>query len=125
MLGSGSGLVRRRKRHLQRAQSARGDRGASRTVHGECMTIRQQWIVVGAIVATLGGGLFAATRILGSELFPIGVGSKAPAFSARTIDGPPRTKSIGDYRGQVVLLNIWATWCAPCRIEMPSIQALH
>jgi cytochrome c biogenesis protein CcmG, thiol:disulfide interchange protein DsbE len=89
------------------------------------MTIRQQWIVVGAVVAMLGGGLFAATRILGNELFPVGVGSKAPPFTAKTIDGPPTVKSIESYRGEVVLLNVWATWCAPCRIEMPSIEALH
>jgi cytochrome c biogenesis protein CcmG, thiol:disulfide interchange protein DsbE len=89
------------------------------------MTIKQQWIVVGTIVAVLGGGLFAATRILGNELFPVGVGSKAPAFAASTIDGASQVKSIGNYQGKVVLLNIWATWCAPCRVEMPSIEALH
>ena len=34
-------------------------------------------------------------------------------------------KTLTDYRGDVVLLNIWATWCIPCRTEMPSIQAVH
>jgi cytochrome c biogenesis protein CcmG, thiol:disulfide interchange protein DsbE len=89
------------------------------------MTIRQQWAVVGAIVAVLGGSLFAGTRIFGSELFPVGVGSDAPPFAARTIDEPAQVKSIEAYRGQVVLLNIWATWCVPCRMEMPSMEALH
>ena len=89
------------------------------------MSARRQWVVVAAVVAALGGGLVAATRIFGDELFPITVGSRAPDFAAATLDEPPRTKTLADYRGQVVLLNVWATWCAPCRIEMPSIDSLH
>lgn len=89
------------------------------------MTVRQQWTAVALFVALAGSGLFAATRFLGDELFPVTVGSRAPTFHARTLDTPPREKSLDDYRGQVVLLNIWATWCGPCRIEMPSIEALH
>jgi thiol-disulfide isomerase/thioredoxin len=89
------------------------------------VTARQQWAVVLGVVALLAGGLFAATRFMGDELFPISVGSAAPAFAAQTLDARPATRTLADYRGQVVLLNIWATWCAPCRAEMPSIQALH
>jgi cytochrome c biogenesis protein CcmG/thiol:disulfide interchange protein DsbE len=89
------------------------------------MTVRQQWAFVGVVVLILGGGLLAATRYLGAELFPVTVGSKAPAFHASAIDGVPRTKTLADYKGDVVLLNVWATWCLPCRTEMPSIQALH
>ncbi len=89
------------------------------------MTVRQQWTFVGLVVLLLGGGLLAATRILGDELFPVTVGSEAPDFRATTVDGVPVTKTIADYAGSVVLLNVWATWCLPCRTEMPSIQALH
>jgi cytochrome c biogenesis protein CcmG/thiol:disulfide interchange protein DsbE len=89
------------------------------------MTIRQQWMVVLAIVLALGGSLFAATRFLGEELFPVTVGSEAPDFRAKTLTTPPREKTIRDYNGDVVLLNIWATWCGPCRVEMPSMQKLH
>lgn len=89
------------------------------------MTARQQWSVVLGVVALLAAGLFAATRMLGDELFPVSVGSEAPAFTARTLGPGPRTKTLDDYEGAVVLLNVWATWCAPCRAEMPSIQALH
>ena len=89
------------------------------------MTSRQQWIAVGAIVLLLGGALVAATRFLGPELFPVTVGSAAPDFRARSLDVPPRPRTLADYRGRVVLLNIWATWCEPCEKEMPTIESLH
>lgn len=92
---------------------------------GKRMTVRQQWAFVGIVVLILGGGLLAATRYLGDELFPVTVGSKAPDFHANTIDGAPAAKTLSDYKGEIVLLNVWATWCLPCRTEMPSIQALH
>jgi len=92
---------------------------------GKRMTVRQQWAFVGIVVLILGGGLLAATRYLGAELFPVTVGSKAPDFHANTIDGTPAAKTLADYKGEIVLLNVWATWCLPCRTEMPSIQALH
>ncbi len=87
------------------------------------MTARQQWTIVGSIVLILGTVLFAATRFLGDELFPVTVGSTAPDFQAVALDGAP--VALSDYRGDWVLLNIWATWCVPCRTEMPSIQRLH
>jgi thiol-disulfide isomerase/thioredoxin len=40
-------------------------------------------------------------------------------------DGDRRTLSLADFRGKVVLLNIWATWCAPCRREMPTLDRLQ
>jgi len=90
------------------------------------MTIRQQWTIVGLFLLIATSGLFAATRYLGDELFPVSVGSRAPDFRAVTVDSTAaRARSLDDYRGQVVLLNIWATWCGPCRIEMPSIEALQ
>jgi cytochrome c biogenesis protein CcmG, thiol:disulfide interchange protein DsbE len=89
------------------------------------MTAGQQWSVVGAIVAVLGIGWFAGSRALKDELVGVDVGSRAPRFAGATVDGSARAKSLDDYKGKVVLLNVWATWCGPCRTEMPSIEALH
>jgi peroxiredoxin len=53
----------------------------------------------------------------------VGPGVAAPHFEAVTLAGD--TVTIGEYRGRVVLLNIWATWCPPCVEEMPSMQRLY
>ncbi len=89
------------------------------------MTAGQQWRVVGAIVAILGGALWFGSYQLKDELVGVDVGSPAPMFSGATVEGSVKAKSLADYKGKVVLLNVWATWCGPCRTEMPSIEALH
>jgi thiol-disulfide isomerase/thioredoxin len=89
------------------------------------MTARRQWQIVLGVVAVLALGLWAATRLLGDELFTSRSGSRAPQFTARTLDAQPAPRTLADYKGKVVLLNVWATWCPPCREEMPSIEALH
>jgi peroxiredoxin/outer membrane lipoprotein-sorting protein len=51
------------------------------------------------------------------------VGKAAPNFTLRDLAG--NSVNLSELRGQVVLLDFWATWCGPCRIDMPRIQALH
>lgn len=51
------------------------------------------------------------------------VGDKAPDYGATTLSGDSIT--LASLRGSPVLLNIWATWCPPCRKEMPDLQELH
>lgn len=53
----------------------------------------------------------------------VSVGAPAPAYAAELQDGTP--VSLADHRGEVVLVNIWATWCKPCRQEMPALDTLH
>lgn len=51
------------------------------------------------------------------------VGYLAPQFTLRNLDG--NLVSLNSFKGQVVVLNFWATWCVPCRIEMPAFENLY
>lgn len=89
------------------------------------MRMRTKRLILGVgLFAAAIGGYFGIGAVR-QDLATIGVGSRAPDFAAATLDSVPRTKTLADYAGDVVLLNVWATWCGPCRVEMPSIQSLH
>ena len=61
---------------------------------------------------------------MGRESYrPVITGAAAPDFTLASIEGGE--VSLSDYRDHVVLVNIWATWCAPCLEEMPSMQRLY
>jgi cytochrome c biogenesis protein CcmG/thiol:disulfide interchange protein DsbE len=89
------------------------------------VTGRRQLAVTLGVLAVIVALLFAGKRILGNEIAPLGVGAEAPNFTAQTLDPTPVQRSLEQYRGDVIMINIWATWCLPCRVEMPSIEKLH
>ena len=86
--------------------------------------MNRRTIVVAGVAAVSAAvlALSGAFDVVESRVAP---GAQAPDFRAVTLDAQPIAKGLADYRGQVVLLNLWATWCGPCELEMPSIQALH
>ena len=81
-------------------------------------------VTVALTIACLSGLVWGA-NLLDPATSPVGPGAPAPGFRAVTLDPVPRAKTLADYKGEVVLLNLWATWCKPCEWEMPSLQALH
>jgi peroxiredoxin len=71
------------------------------------------WLLAVSTVACGGSG----------EFRPLQIGDAAPAYAATTMQGD--TITLRALRGQPVLLNVWATWCIPCRNEMPALQRLY
>jgi len=66
--------------------------------------------------------LVAAATVFAAASLPAQVpGRPAPAFSLKTLDGD--TASLSEYAGHPILINFWASWCKPCRSEMPLIIA--
>ncbi len=86
-----------------------------------------KWYALILLVALLGGAWIYLTRV------PIEINSvpgeaahtnfRAPEFTLTTLDGT--SVSLNDLRGRIVLVNFWATWCVPCRTEMPAIEAVY
>ncbi|HLS08006.1 redoxin domain-containing protein [Lentibacillus sp.] len=58
-----------------------------------------------------------------SETVGLNVGNIAPDFQLETLEG--EQVALSDYRGQRVMVNFWATWCPPCRAEMPDMQKFY
>jgi len=79
------------------------------------------------LVVSLGGLVilalaFGIVWLQSSKYEPLTVGMAAPDFSLPDIEG--KTVRLSDYRGKVVFVNFWATWCKPCKEEMPSMEIL-
>ena len=72
-----------------------------------------------------GGSPIPAAAVAGGALPTGPIETPRPVPELRFVDGTGAPRSLADFRGRVVLLNIWATWCVPCRKEMPALDRLQ
>ena len=84
--------------------------------------------IVLIVLVVVGVGIIVLLQSKDSSFSPsgkplLGKGVPAPDFTFPGLDG--KKVRLTDYKGKVVLLNIWATWCAPCVAEMPSMEKLY
>jgi peroxiredoxin len=77
-------------------------------------------LLVGAAIFV---GVFGIVWLQSAKYELLAVGKTAPDFALTDLNDKPQRLS--DFRGKVVFLNFWATWCKPCREEMPSMEVLH
>jgi peroxiredoxin len=87
------------------------------------MASRGQWIAVGVVLGVIGFGIGAAL-LLTPEITRIEPGTRAPDYTVANVRTGDSV-SVRGYRGRVILLNLWATWCPPCEQEMPSMERLY
>jgi peroxiredoxin len=87
---------------------------------------RRPWglLAIGVSAAAVGGYLLLRGWLAAAPA-PVVVGTPAPAFTAAVAGAPSQTRTLADYAGHPLLLNLWATWCQPCREEMPSFERLY
>src|SRR6185503_18948473 len=110
------------RRPARRQRSPVSVRVQERTRTRQGPGVRPAWIIGGfiALLVLLGVGLGLNPREVPSPL----IGKAAPAFELPLLAAPDRTFSQKDMLGRVWVLNVWASWCAPCLIEHPQITRL-
>ena len=87
--------------------------------------VKRNAIILIVVILVVAGMIYVGARISRNqkaglqtpEETELAVGTMAPDFQLKSLDG--KTAKLSDYKGKAVLLNFWATWCEPCKIEMP------
>ncbi len=86
-------------------------------------TFKKSFVLVMLIVAIAAIVLFVIVKQAPREVKIIAEGDQAPEFRLSTLDG--KQVSLSDFRGKVVMVHFWATWCPPCVEELPTIERLY
>ena len=87
------------------------------------MSLRWLFALVGVLAALAGAALWLAARPASQTVTIEAAPAAIWAASFRDPEGRPR--ALGEFQGRIVVLNFWATWCGPCRDEMPAFERLH
>jgi cytochrome c biogenesis protein CcmG, thiol:disulfide interchange protein DsbE len=86
-----------------------------------------RWTILSFIILLIGAGWIWVSRVTGTtsdaQIQAAHEGFLAPDFSLQTLSG--ETVTLSNLRGKPVLINLWASWCIPCRLEMPALQRVY
>ena len=89
-----------------------------------CIPVRVGALLIGLLLTGCYGGGGPSRTVDGSAGGPGALaGAPAVSYDVKRLDG--RTDALARYRGSVVLMNLWATWCPPCREEMPDLERFY
>lgn len=86
----------------------------------------KKWIISAVLLAMVVWAVIdmvTDNEVTEADNIGLEIGNIAPDFEMETLDG--ETVKLSDYRGEPVMLNFWATWCPPCRSEMPDMQRFY
>ncbi len=110
--------------HVKKTSEQRNILRASRLIGGGVMAVAILWALVSSLQSPLPATIADSTHSVTVEQLPPApiIGHPAPEFTLATLDG--QKLSLGDFDGPIIL-NFWASWCGPCRLEMPHLQEAH